>query len=166
MSEVKKAIPQLAPDSLKAFEYISTRHDALVAQGLKPEDLLVPAYWAHHAVKLRPMDEIRARAEDGTWIAYLVVLAAERTWARVAIDRVQRLTTADVSLTQANEEELKKLKTEYSISYAGPNKYRVVRKADKNVMKDGLEQKLDAERWLDGYLREQLSAPPPEVATT
>ncbi len=161
-----KAIPQLSPDSLKQLDYVSTRHDAVIMQGLEPKDLLVPAFWAHHAVKLRPMDEIRARAEDGTWVAYLIVLASDRTWARVHIDRVLKLTTADVSLTQATEEEVKKLKADYKIAYAGPEKYRVVRKADNNVMHSGCEQKVDAERWLDTYVRAQLSAPPAaEVAT-
>ena len=161
MEEKKpKAIPQLSPDGLKAFDYISTKHDALVGYGLQPEDLLNPAYWAHHGVKLRPMDEIRARAEDGTWVAYLLVLASDRTWARVTIDRVLKLTTADVSMTQATEEELKRLKSEYTISFSGPEKYRVIRKSDKNVMKAGLEQKGDAELWLDKHLRDQLGAPP------
>ena len=167
MTEAKeKTIPQLSPESLKPFEYISTRHDALVAQGVTVEDLLNPAYWAHHAVKLRPMDEIRARAEDGTWMAYLVVLASDRTWARCQLLSKHNLGTADVALTQANEAEVKRQKGLYTISFSGPEKYRVIRKADKNVMSSGHEQKQDAERWLDRHVREQLSAPPAEVATT
>lgn len=167
MAEAKeKAVPQLSPDSLKQFDYISTRHDALVAQGLKVEDLLNPAYWAHHAVKLRPMDEIRARAEDGTWVAYLLVLASDRTWARCQLLSKHNLGTADVAITQANEEEVKKQKGLFKIAYSGPEKYRVLRKADNNVMSSGHEQKQDAEIWLDRHVRSQLSAPPAEVATT
>ena len=171
MAEAKdKQIPQLSPDSLKAFEYISTRHDALVPQGVNIEDLLNPAYWAHHAVKLRPWDEIRARAEDGTWVAFLQVLASDRTWARCQLLAKHNLGTADIALTQAAEEEVKRLKAEYKIAYAGPEKYRVVRRADNNVMQSGLQQKADAELWLERYVRDQVGAAPASsaaaVATT
>src|SRR6266850_687470 len=84
MSEKKdQPIAQLSPTGLNGFDYVSTRYDALVGIGQKPEDLLNPAYWSHQAMKLKPMDEIRARAEDGTWMGYYMVLDCSRTWAKV-----------------------------------------------------------------------------------
>jgi hypothetical protein len=163
MSEEKRAAPQLAPQDLQEISYVSTRHDAKIAQGVSIEDLKVPAFWAHHAVRLRPMDEIRARAEDGTWVAYLLVLDASRTWARVKVLTHHLLGTADVSLTQAAEEEVRKLKDGYKVSHRGPHRWSVVRKLDNQVMSEGLAQREDADHWLDRYVREQVSAPPPEA---
>lgn len=155
-------VPQLAPQDLQPFDYQSTRYDAKVAQGVKLEDLLVPAYWAHHATRLSPTDEIRARAEDGTWVAYLLVTDCSRTWARVKVLGYHALGTADVAETQASEEEVKRLKGDYLVTFRGPHKWSVVRKHDKNLMQEGIAAKQDAEAWLDRFVRGQVSAPPPE----
>jgi len=161
MSTADKQIVQLAPNDLANFEYISTRYDAKIQQGVTPEELLAPAFWAHHAMKLKPMDELRARAEDGTWVAYLIVLDASRTWARVQLLSVHRLTTADVAMSQANEGQVKAIKEAHKIAWRGPHKWSVVRITDDNVLHDGEQQKDLAHAWLDRWAREQASAPPP-----
>jgi len=63
MSENQKQLIQLPPNDLQQLEQVSLAYDAVVRQGVRPEDVLVPGFWAHHAVKLRPFDEIRVRAE-------------------------------------------------------------------------------------------------------
>src|SRR3954469_16667241 len=97
---------QLPPNELMLFETASTRHSAKIAQGVSPDELLKPAFWAHHALKLKPLDEIRAHAEDGTWLANYVVLDCSRTWAKVQLLSMHRLTTADQSQTQASNLEV------------------------------------------------------------
>jgi hypothetical protein len=159
----EKAAPQLPPNDLQIFEQISTRYDARIQQGVKPEDLLAPAFWAHKAVLLRPMDEIRARAEDGTWVAYLLVLDTSRTWARVKMVDLVNLGTADVALSQAAEEEVKRIKGDFKVTFRGPHKWSVVRKLDNQVMVESIQEKVDAEIWIDRHAREQASAPPPET---
>jgi hypothetical protein len=98
----QKQLIQLPPNELAAFElreHAARREDRA---GRLARGLLVPAFWAHHALKLKPLDEIRAHAEDGTWLANYVVLDCSRTWAKVQQLSLHRLTTADVAQTQAS----------------------------------------------------------------
>lgn len=156
---MEKQLPQLQPNELWPFEHISTRHDARVAQGVSPESLLDPAYWAHHAVKLRPMDEIRARAEDGTWIGYYVVLDCSRTWAKVQCIAFHNLSTRDVSVTQSSASEVALLMAAHSVIHRGPHRWSVVRNADKAVLLEGKQQKEDAVAWLEDYAKDQVGVP-------
>lgn len=168
MSENQKQILQLPPTDLTGFDYASTRHSAKIAQGVKPEDLLAPAFWAHHATKLKPLDEIRAHAEDGTWLAYLVVLDCSRTWAKCHLLSLHRLTTADVALTQASESDVDAFKAQHEVKHRGPHGWSIVRKGDKAVLEQGMKLKDDAIAWLDKHAREQVGgaakAPPQPVA--
>lgn len=166
-----KQLVQLGPNDLAVFEYVSTRHDARIGQGVKPEDLLVPGFWAHHAVKLKPFDEIRARAEDGTWLATYVVLDCSRTWAKVMQLSLHRLTTADVALTQASESEVQAFIKAHNVVHRGPHKWSVVRASDRAVLQQGMEQKDQAIGWLDTHARSQVGGVPagaraPEAVAT
>ena len=69
-----KQLIQLAPNEMQQQDYVSTRFDVRIPQGVTPQDITNPAFWAHHAIKLKPMDEIRVHSEDGTWLAYYIVL--------------------------------------------------------------------------------------------
>ena len=159
MEQNQQQLIQLQPNELANFDYVSTRHDAKVQQGVRPEHVLVPAFWAHHAVKLKPFDEIRVRAEDGTWMATYVVLDCSRTWAKVKQLSLHQLGTADVALTQASESEVKAFAAQHNIVHRGPHKWSVVRKADKAVLTEGLAQKDEATAWLDRHAREQVGVP-------
>ncbi len=147
---------QLAPTGLEAFEYVSTRHSAKIAQGVDPDELLKPAFWAHHAMKLKPLDEIRAHAEDGTWLANYVVLDCSRTWAKVQLLSFHRLTTADVSQTQASATEVETFKDQHKVVHRGPHKWSVVRKADNAVIFEGFAVKDEASAQLDKHARDQV----------
>lgn len=171
MEEKKnEVIPQLAPMGLNGFDYVSTRFDALIPIGVTLEQILNPAFWAHHAVKLKPMDEIRARAEDGTWLAYLVVLDTSRTWAKVAHLGVHHLTTRDVSLSQASQEQRAEFIAAHKVVHRGSMKWSVVRKADSAVLAQELNEKSAAEKWLEDHATAQTGIAPapakkPEPAT-
>lgn len=152
-------IIQLPPgmDSLSEFNYVSTRYDVRVPLGVEAAELLKPAFWAHHAAKLKPYDEIRARAEDGSWIADYIVTDCSRTWAKVSLKALHQLTTADVAISQASESEVKAFIDAHSITYRGAHKFCVVRKADSAVLLEGA-QKDDAKAWLEKHAREQVGA--------
>lgn len=154
-----KPLPQLPPNELWPLDHVSTRYDARIPQGVTLEDILKPAFWAHQASKLRPFDEIRARAEDGTWVAQLIVLDCSRTWARVAHLAVHHLTTADVAQTQASEQAVKAHMGEHKVTYRGQHKWSVVRNADGAVLVQGIEQKDEAQAWLEKHAREAIGAP-------
>lgn len=159
MEQQDKPLPQLAPGDFALFEHVSTRYDALVALGVGPEQLENPAYWAHHAVKLRPMDEIRARAVDGTWVAKLIVLDSSRTWAKVKMIALDRLTTGDQALTQASAAERAAFIAGHEITLRGPHKWCVVRKQDKAVVQEDLGSKAAAAAWLEALATNISGAP-------
>lgn len=167
MSENKdQQAVQLGPNDLQLFEYISTRYDAVIPQGVDPQQILRPEFWAHHAVKLRPMNEIRARSEDGTWLAVLVVLDCSRTWAKVHMLSLHRLTTSDVSLTQASQAEVDAKIDQHEIKFAQGRKWHVVRKGDRAVVQENIGEKEAAIAWLAKYARENAGVPavvPPEA---
>ena len=147
---------QLAPGAMQQFEQASQRYDAEIAIGVKPEELLKPAFWAHHALKLRPWDEIRARAVDGTWTANYVVLDTSRTFARVHQLSLHRLTTGQVAETQASEQEVTAYIAEHDIRYRGSHKFSIVRKADAAIVEEGLATKADAEKRLETIARQHV----------
>lgn len=166
MSEAQvAAIIQLPPNNLNALDQISNRWDVEVPHGVKPEALLDPAFWAHRAPKMKPWDEIRARAQDGTWMGRYLVLDSSRVWVRVKLLEFHQLTSSDVSLTQASMGQLKDFKDQHNVVFRGMHKWSVVRKSDKAVLHQGEEQKEGAAAWLDAYARQTIGAalvPAPE----
>lgn len=157
-----KAAPQLAPgkENMNGIEYVSTRHDAKIPVGVTLQDVLAPAFWAHHAMQLRPMDEIRARAEDGTWMAYLIVLDSSRTWAKVQLLSEHKLSTRDVSLSHASDKAVQDLIKAHKIIHRGPRKWSVVRESDDAVIHQDEQTRPAAEAWLDAYARVEVSGDP------
>lgn len=153
MADTKPApkTPQLSPTAFRQAEYQYQQYAAVVERGVTPQDALNPAFWAFHATKLKPWDEITIHAEDGTWYGKYVVLDSSRTWTRVFPLQVVRLTSADVAETQAviqNEKESPASPT-YTPKFRGPKgKWSVVRISDNALMTEGLPSKEDAHEWI------------------
>lgn len=159
MSEKEETLIQLAPGGMQGFEFQSTRYDALVPTGVPVEALAKPEFWAHQGAKLRPWDEIRARAEDGSWMANLVVLDCSRTWARVKLLNYHKCTTGDVALTQASEEAIKAHIEQHKLMHRGPRKWSIVRVADGTVIAEDIATKEEAAAQLDAVARRAVGAP-------
>lgn len=165
MSTNEKQLIQLPPAALEELSYASQFYDAKIGQGVVPADLLVPGFWAHHAIKLKPFDQIRARAEDGTWVGFYIVLDSSRTWAKVHCLSSHPLTTGDVALTQANESGVKAFVEQHQIMHRGPRAWSVVRKADKSILAENMT-KDEAATWLEAHARNMVGAPPPPKSET
>ena len=157
---------QLPPNCMQEAAYQYTDWAVMAPNGLKAENLLVPGFWALYATKMRPFDEIRARAEDGTWMARFVVLEAGRTWARVHQLELHNLGTQDVSLTKAVAQNLEEARKAFNVVHRGPRAWSVVRIADKHVMHEGEQTKDAANAWLDGHLKTAGVGEPATVAAT
>ena len=91
VAAVKKQSPVLMPDRVGLAE--DKRHDWVVdlPMTVTIEQALEPSYWAHVASQMDPLDHIELRAEDGSYVAYLVVAFCERNYARVVLDRVVKI---------------------------------------------------------------------------
>jgi len=146
MAEEGKRAGALHPMRMRVAEYERTVYVADIEYGVSLDEILEPGFWAHVATKLPPYTQIEARSEDGSWLAYLIVTGSDRTWARVAVDRVVNLTTREVSETQAT--------TQHEVRWKGPAmKYAVVRLADDAIVLSGFRQRGDASRALEEHER-------------
>lgn len=152
---------QLAPgkEHLAPFEYMSTRHDCRIPMGVRHETLLQPEFWAHHGITLKPWDEIRARAEDGTWVSYLIVLDCSRTWARVKEISLHRLTTGDQADTQASQTALEEFIAAHTVKHRGPHGWSIVRNSDSATLEQNIGSREDANKRLREMGVQQLGLP-------
>ena len=142
------------PDKMAAPKLNMTRfHEAAQERNVwricpelgTPESrLMEPDFWSHVSMKLRPGDKIEAFAEDGTWYAEYLVMGCDRLWAKVHRTLHEKLTTADVSETQAQT---------HSVEWKGPQrKFAIIRKEDNEIVRDGFQVKDDAIAYLKDYL--------------
>lgn len=108
------------------------------------EAILEPGYWAHISAKLRPFDEIRVIAEDGSFYARLLVQDAGRLYAKVAKIEYVELNKVDV-------EQASGAIAGYKIKWRGPHeKWSVLRGED--VLVSG-KTKDAANLWLVEHLK-------------
>lgn len=130
----------MSPGRMRLAEYDRQEWVCNVEYGTDLEEILDPGYWAHMAAQLKPYDHIEARSEDGTWVADLMVLGCDRTWAKVALKQKYMLTTKDVSLTQAHK---------HTVEWKGPqHRWGVVRTEDAVMVKSGFQDKTEAAAWM------------------
>lgn len=135
----EKRSPQITPNRMRLAEFDRHEWVANAELGVTVEDIQDPGYWSHMAAQLKPYDHIEVRSEDGTWIAFLIVMGCDRTWAKVAIDRVLKLTTKDVSMSQAQR---------HSTVWKGPqHRFAVIRTSDSEIVKSGFQTKQEADSW-------------------
>lgn len=133
---------KITQDRFKLAETVRMTHVIAPHQGTKVEDLTDPAYWAHVSAKMHAGDHIEAVAEDGTWFAELLVVRAERNWAKVALLRKVDLVATSVEVNPADFEE-------HYVKWGGvTTKFRVHRKKDKEVLRDGFDSAELANAWL------------------
>lgn len=145
--EDRKLVPA-DPQRFQGAEFKRAQYILDASEGTRPEDLAQPAYWVHLGEKLRPWAEIMVRANDGLWYARLIVLEAGRNWAKVHIEQVEHLSTAEVAITQADA------MSPYEVKYRGPhNQWSVIRKADAAVVHEGSPTIDGAVAWLKGRLQ-------------
>lgn len=133
---------KLTQDRFKLAESVRMTHVITPHHGTTVDQLLDPAYWTHVSAKMHAGDHIEAVAEDGSWFAELFVVRAERNWAKVALLRKVDLVATSVEVNPADFEE-------FYVKWSGPvSKFRVHRKKDKEVLRDGFESADTANAWL------------------
>lgn len=137
----------LDPARRKLAEFTMSVHTVNCELGTEIDDLKNPSYWAHVGSEFRPYDQIWARAEDGTWVAHLMVLGCDRNWAKMHILAVHKLTTSDVALTEAAQ-------AKHTVEWKGPqHRFAVIRKEDAAVIKAGFADKIEATAWMQEHER-------------
>lgn len=146
MAEGKQS-PMINSGRMRLAEYDRQDWIANIEFGTSVEQIMEPGYWALMASQLKPYDHIEARSEDGSWVAYLIVTGCDRTWARVVVDHVVKLTTSDVSQTEA-------VTAKHKVEWKGPqHRYSVIRLSDDERIKDGFHIKDEAYAWMREHER-------------
>lgn len=156
-AETKAEAPKRLPGSpmtgerIKEQEFQRTVWVATALENTEPEDLLRTEYWAHVSAQLKPWDRIEVRANDGSWLAELLVLETARNWSRVHILNAYKLTTTDMALTQS---EIKGKYAEFRLEHMGPHdKWCVIRRSDNQKLHSGAENHDAARDWLDARIK-------------
>jgi hypothetical protein len=110
------------------------------------QDVLNPGYWAHMAAQLQPYDHIEVRLETGEWALELIVLSVGRNYAQVFL--AHKYDFAEVDPTRDD------IGITHKVEWKGPQKkHCVIRLSDSAVIQDGFSAKVDANQWLDNYLK-------------
>lgn len=117
--------------------------------GTTIEQITNPAFWAHIASKLSPLDRIEVVTDDYSLFTEVIVLDRGNNWAKVAVIREPMNLSGGSDISEIEQAE-----SPYEIKFTGPHtKHRVIRKSDKSTLKEGFATKAEAEKWLTDYRR-------------
>lgn len=145
MAEANQAVKpkrnvSIDPSRMGLAEYHRSEWVANAPEGVTVEDITEPGFWSLMASQMSPYDRVEVRADDGTWVAECLVTGCDRTWAKVHVLAVHKLSSADVSQTQS---------AKYLTKYRGPqNKWSVIRQADQVAIKEGCQTQDEAIAWM------------------
>lgn len=143
-----RAKRQLAMPRLQLSGYLHNSWDVTVDRDTALTDVLQHDFWVHVANKFKPHDTITVISEDGAWYARLLVINADRLWAKMYLLESHDLTSSykDMPLTQEEE---------YDTPWTSLGKYAIVKKNQHGLppLKDGFQTKFEAFAWLDGHLK-------------
>lgn len=149
--EVKKHQIKLNVARLKQADYVRTVHSAAIELGVTREDYLSREFWGHVAAQLKPNDRIEMVAEDGEFFAEVIVVACGRQWAQVAELRFIELTQHE---NDVRLDDTASGSGDYEVKWSNnADKWRVIRKSDKEVIHKGEATRISAENWLAEYLK-------------
>lgn len=138
----KPQLPVLMPERMGLVGQKQNVFVVDIPMSVTLEQLLEPSYWAHVAEQMQPLDEIKARMEDGSAVHYLLVGWCERNFAHVKLDRT-------VTLNVSKEPPVSSVK--HRVQWMGMHqKYCVIRQSDNAILREG-ETKDGAARWLREY---------------
>jgi len=141
--EVKaKREPQATPTrtQLAEFQRQDWCHNA--SEGTTLADIQSDSYWALMAAQFKPYDRIEVRLDTGEWLAELLVLQCERTWAKVHLLKAYELTAVD-DVPISNR---------HKVEWKGPQrKWTVIRGSDMAVVRESFASRSEANDWLSSY---------------
>jgi hypothetical protein len=135
----------LDPSRFTENVYVNTDWTLTVERGTSLEDVLNPAFLANVANRLHPYDHIRVRVDSGEWYAELMVLQCGRVWAKLMVLSKHSLTDEEVNAEEVDDQ--------YFVQFCGPHKkFCVIRKSDKEAIKEQCANKSEAQAWLSSHL--------------
>jgi hypothetical protein len=128
---------------LTQAEYQRTVWSAAPESDTELEDMLHSPYWAHVAKSLRPGDRIEVTPQGGAWFADLLVRSNGEGGPKLAVLTHLRFGEEKQEAASADT---------YEAKFSGSDKWRVLRKKDKEIMTKGLATREEAEAWIEDHL--------------
>lgn len=149
---VKKGPPKkLPPRNLQLAEFARNVFAITPEVGTTMEDILEPEYFAHVGVKFKPRDIIEVTFEDMSRYAWLIVIDADRLWAKTKVVMDTDLSGAKAEGAATRTEKSPQL---YEVIYKGLNdKWIVKRLSDGETMKANLANKEEGQKWITEHMK-------------
>lgn len=133
---------QLQTNRFKLTEHENNDWTVYPEHGTPFEAVLEAGFWAHVSAKMRPYDEIRVIAEDGSYYGRLIVQDAGKLYAKVA--KLEYIELNKVDVQQAGP-----ILQGHEVKWRGPvDKWCVMR--GKDALKKGMTKE-EAYSWLGQY---------------
>lgn len=140
----------LQPNRVKGAEYHRNIWCVTPERGASLEDVLSAGYFSHVVAQFRPGDRLEVVPEGRAWYAELIVLGVSKLDAQFGVITVADLGRAPQP-TELPPQEAPATE-DYVIRWAGPKaKFRIQRRADKEVLQDGFDTEAEASRWLTDH---------------
>jgi hypothetical protein len=144
---------KLPPARMRLAEFVRSVHAITPEVGVTREDFKRPDFWGNVSNMLKPNDRIEVVAQDGEFFAEFLVVSCGKQFAKVVELRYVELAE---HMPEDNEErfDVNSLAAgDYEIKYGNnEDKFRVIRKSDKEILHKGSATKAEAGKWLDEYL--------------
>lgn len=132
--------PKLNINRFESAEFKFTTWHVIPEAGVALESLLNPSFWGNVSGKLKALDHIIVNADDNAYYAELLVLSASKH---------EAIVTPICHVVIAQEAKAADETPEYEVNWGGQKaKFRIQRKSDRHVVKDGFTTKLEAEQAL------------------
>lgn len=140
----KPILAAIIPMNLQIAAQVFNTFSATVPAGADKEYVENEANWAHVAQNLRLHDEVRVMSEDGSYLAYGLVLDVGSAFAKVRVLKEHKLDSF----------EPREAGTDYRVEYAGVSKkFRVIRKKDSKELRSGFVNRTDAHTWIINHAK-------------
>ncbi|WP_227136737.1 hypothetical protein [Kosakonia radicincitans] len=136
----------IIPSRLKLAEHARNTFRVTADQGQTIDLFKNPAAWAHIAYQFKAGDKVEVFASDRTWYAEGIVTSVKQLAATVEFVVYQQFGVA--------EPETKDDGKPYYIKFAGPAKWRVIRKEDDEVMEGNIQTKEEAASKMELLIKE------------
>lgn len=145
MAVAEKRTVSINPTRMRLAEYDRQDWVCNAELGTTVEDILKVEFWTHMAALMKPYDHIEVRIDDGSWVAFLIVTACDRNWAKVQLLSKHQL-VADVTQPVSS--------IKHRVDHKGPQlKWCVIRVADGERVQSEMASKEAASEWLRNYER-------------
>jgi hypothetical protein len=144
MADDNKRIPILDPQRAHLAQHVRQYWVMDAEEGTKIDDVLDPGYWAHIAPRLSRLDRVTVHLETGEWMLDLLVVDKDRNWAKMHVLHHYDLTKASEAVASPE--------AAFEVKWGGPHyKFRVIRRADKEVLSSGHADAEAGRAWLRAY---------------